>query len=110
MCAKYLITQTFPIDKGKEFGEIYLKIYESFPSYINLIGASPYITTTEQDIKIYTVIEIPNNLTGKGLSDIHEFFNKYNSVIGHSWKIESLMRRRDAIRLVGLSFNKNKKD
>ena len=102
---RYLITQKFSIDKGKEFAQIYLSIFKDFPSYVKLFGNSPYITTTEDEVNIYTLIEIPEEITGKSLKVITEFFNKYNKIEGHKWNIATLIKRREALKWVGLSLD-----
>jgi hypothetical protein len=103
--AQYLITQSIPLDRGEQFGQIYLKIWKKFPPYIEVLGNSPYITTTDQGkFKVYTLIKISDADTGGGLKEISNFFNIYDEVEGHEWKIETLIKRREALKLVGLSL------
>ena len=104
MCARFMITQKISIEKGEDFGKLYLKIYKSFPSYIKILANSPYITTTEKEIIIYTLIEIPDNLIGKGCKEITNYFNIFDKVETHNWKIETLIKRREALKMVGLSL------
>ena len=110
MCARYMITQEFSLDQGYEFGSVYIKIYRQFPSYIKILANSPYVTTTESgDVHIYTLIEIPDKITGEGLKEITVFFNKYNVIENYKWRIETLIKRKEALKLAGLSID-NLKD
>ncbi|MHA1271266.1 MAG: hypothetical protein ACTSPY_15850 [Candidatus Helarchaeota archaeon] len=110
MCAKFIVIQDFPIDKSLEFGKKYLKIYKKFPVYIKIIANSPFITTDDKYINIYTLLEISDQNIGEGLKDISLFFDQYNEIEGHSWKIQTLMKRREALGIVGLSLNDENND
>ena len=63
MCARYMVTMTIPFEKMHELGAVYVKIYKTFPSSIKIIAKSPFITTYEKEIHIYTLLEIDDNLS-----------------------------------------------
>ena len=105
MCARYMVTMTIPFEKMHELGAVYVKIYKTFPSSIKIIAKSPFITTYEKEIHIYTLLEIDDNLTGAGLKDLTNFFNQYNVIEGHEWKIETLVNYKEALGMVGISLD-----
>ena len=105
MCARYLITQNLPIDEGEKLARIYVKIYKEFPSYVKVIGKSPYITTSDNQITVITVIEIENEITGEGLKDVYNYFNKFNKIEDHDWKIQTVLNRKEALRMMGQSID-----
>ncbi|MHA1753273.1 MAG: hypothetical protein ACTSYZ_12995 [Candidatus Helarchaeota archaeon] len=100
-----MITQIIPIENINEFGELYLKIYKTFPDYIKILCSSPFITTSDKEIKIYTLIEIPDKMTGNGLKEITKYFNKFDAISSHIWKIETLIKRNEALKMIGLSLD-----
>lgn len=102
--ARFMIIQSFPFERRKEFGKVYLEIYKDFPAYIKFIGNSPYITTNKEEVNIYTIIQIEDEKTGSSLKELTNYFNKFNIIENYSWEVHTLVKRREALKLAGISL------
>jgi ribosomal protein L33 len=104
MCANVLVKTWFPNDKLNEVVQIYIKAMGTMPSYIKNLGDAPYTRPTKDGIKSYTMMEFPNEKTAEALMEITKYCNRFNSVVGYRWTVETIMGIKEAFQSVGMKL------
>ena len=101
LCASLLIKAWCPPDKSNEVAQIILKTWGDLPRYMKAIGQTPYVTSTRDGIKSYSLFEIPDEKLAEAIREYATYVAKYFSVVGYRYTMEVIIGMKDALTTIG---------
>jgi hypothetical protein len=104
MCANALVISWFPNHKRDEATQVFLKVYGTAPSYIKVVGDSPYVTAAKEGVKAYTLYEFPDEKMGQAVKEIAKMMTKFDPVVGYSWTAEVVLGTKESLALGGMKL------
>jgi hypothetical protein len=94
----YMFIATAPLNKGTEVAKAFLKAVETPPPpYLKSLGV--YATYGDEGYKWYNLVEIDDDHTAEGLSELMKRTIPFDDVEGLKIKMENLISMRDSIEL-----------
>jgi hypothetical protein len=103
MCANLIVTSKYPPDKTLEMAKVFVKVYKTLPKVLKPIGECPFICPTETGYMSVDIYEIDDAKLGEAMKELATYMNNYAlSVPGYQWKVEPVLKAREALALVGI--------
>jgi hypothetical protein len=105
MCANLIVTSKYPPDKVPEMVKVFVKVYKTLPKVLKPIGECPFIGPTETGYVSTDIYEVDDAKLGEAVKELATYMNQYAlAVPGYNWKVEVVVKAREALQLVGVQF------